>query len=149
MAPPLPADINQYLPDTDHDTVTGEDSYLGPCIEKGLVRGLDAGLAEGHDRHGELIVEGACGVKHTFKIRVTHQFPIPDNTYTLLGNYQLPSNRNLAEREVDQPQYWAVGRRVSGNRFQKVSVLVMDDLEEVRRLVNLHRLAPYSTNVLV
>ncbi len=79
MTPPLPADINQ-LRNIDHDTETGKDYYYGPCIEKGLVRGLDAGLAEGHDRHGELIVEGTCGVKHTFKIRVTHEFPIPDDT---------------------------------------------------------------------
>ncbi|KAK0237973.1 hypothetical protein EDD85DRAFT_563433 [Armillaria nabsnona] len=150
MTPPLPVDIDQYIGTIDHGTETGEDSYYGPCIEKGLVRGLDTGLAEGHDRHGELIVEGAPGVtgEHAFKIRVTHQFPIPDDTYTLLGNYQLLSDRN-SESGAKQPQYWAVGQRVSGNRFQKVSVLVMDDLEEVPRLMNLRRLAPYSSNVLV
>ncbi len=143
MTPPLPPVIHQVLGPIVHDTETSEDYYYGPCIEKGLVRGLDVGLAEGHDRHGELIVEGARRVKHTFKIRITHQFPIPDDTYTLLGNYQ------QSDREGKQPQYWAVGRRVSGNQFQKVSVFVMDDLEEVQRLVNLRRLALYSRNVLV
>ncbi|PBK81149.1 hypothetical protein ARMGADRAFT_814262 [Armillaria gallica] len=151
---PLPVGIDQDLGILDRDTQTGEDSYFGCCIEKGLVRGLDVGLAEGHDRHGELIVEGTCGVKHTFKIRVTHQFPIPDDMYTLLCSDidQLSSNSDSdSEREAKQkqPLYWAVGRRVSGNRFQKVSVFVMDDLEEVQRLVNLHLLALYSDNVLV
>ncbi len=156
MTLPLPADIDESLEFLDHDTETGEDSYYGPCIEKGLVRGLDAGLAEGHDRHGELIVKGRrwpwVTGKHRFKIRVTHQFPIPDDTYTLLGSdidQQLFNCDTDSEREEKQKQsqYWAVGRRVSGNRFQKVSVFVMEDLEEVQRLADLRWLAPCSRNV--
>ncbi|KAK0435878.1 hypothetical protein EV421DRAFT_1908380 [Armillaria borealis] len=80
----------------EHNDETGEDWCEMFCIEKGLVRGLDVGSAEGHDQCGELVVEDADGIVHTFKICVTHQCLIPEDAYTLLGDWHYKA--------------WAVGR---------------------------------------
>ncbi len=79
---------------------------------------FDAGTAEGRDRCGELVVEGAHGIAHTFNIRVTHQYTIPGDTYTLLSD-------SLSHR------FWAVGRRLPDQRFEKVSVIAMDRREVI------------------
>ncbi len=119
MKQPLPKDFSDiYNMRVQHDDKMDEDSFDGPCIEKGHVRGFDAESAEGHDRRGELVVEAANGIAHTFKIHVTHRFPIPEDTYTLLGD---------TNRYWWHP--WAVGRRLPDQRFEKVSVIVMDDLD--------------------
>ncbi|KAK0185260.1 hypothetical protein F5146DRAFT_1005867 [Armillaria mellea] len=71
------------------------------------------------------------GESYTFAIRATHQFLIPEDTYTLLG-----SSERVKHADIDRirRQYWAVGRRVPDGRFEKVSVVVMDDEEDVTKL---------------
>ncbi|KAK0217529.1 hypothetical protein EDD85DRAFT_368819 [Armillaria nabsnona] len=133
MMEPLPKDVD-LLTDVRHVDETDEDWFYGDYIEKGDVWVFDAGSAEGRDRCGELVIEGAHGIAHTFSIRVTHQFTIPGDTYTLLGD-------SLSHR------FWAVGRRLPDQRFEKVSVIVMDRLE-VYRLRDLGLVAR-SRNVLV
>ncbi len=121
MTEPLPAD--EWCPGrVYHDDETDEDWHEGPCIEKALVRGLDAGPVEGGHRCGELVVEAADGITHTFKIHVTHQFLIPEGVYTLIG-----SERGDMVRTI---QHWAVGQRLPGGGFKKVSVFAMDWKED-------------------
>ncbi|PBK80736.1 hypothetical protein ARMGADRAFT_976895 [Armillaria gallica] len=133
MTEPLPDDGDCY-DSVKHDYKTGEDWYEDHCIEKGLVQGLDVGSAEGCDRCGELVVEDASGIVHTFKISVTHQCLIPKDVYTLLGDHY--------------HQNWAVGRRLPGQKFEKVSVFSMDGQKEAEGLQNLH-VSLQSHNVLV
>ncbi len=83
---------------------------------------------------GELVVEDIDGITHIFKIRVTHQCLIPEDVYTLLGD-RLRST-------------WAVGRRLSGRKFEKVSVFTMDGQEAAERLDDLD-IYSWSRNVLV
>ncbi len=116
MKQPLPKDVNFLFTCVQHDDRTGEDWFDGHCIEKGHVRVFDMRSAEGHDRCGELVVKATDGITHTFKIHVTHRFPIPEDMYTLLGNRRLC--------------FWAIGRRLPDQRFEKVSVIVMDHLDE-------------------
>ncbi|KAK0217532.1 hypothetical protein EDD85DRAFT_369234 [Armillaria nabsnona] len=134
MMEPLPKDVDPLYVHVLHDDKTDEDWFDGIHIEKGHVRGFNMGSAEGCDRCGELVVEAADGIAHSFEIRVTHQFLIPEDTYTLLGDtywyYQ-----------------WAVGRRLPGQRFEKVSVIVMD-MSEADKLRDLSLVAR-SRNVLV
>ncbi|KAK0186091.1 hypothetical protein F5146DRAFT_1069195 [Armillaria mellea] len=135
MTQSLPADVDchGYVK---HVAETDEDLFEGPCIEKGLVRGLDAGSAEGVDRCGELVVDAADGSTHTFKIRANHKYPIPEDTYTLLGSAPVDF------RGVPVPQYWVIGQRLLGEKFEKVSVFYMDH-EQAERLKHLS-LAPDS-----
>ncbi|KAK0214715.1 hypothetical protein EDD85DRAFT_1000255 [Armillaria nabsnona] len=130
MTGPLSYDHTYYNNNVEYDKETGEDWFEGYCIEKGLVQGLDVGLAEGCDQCGELVVEDANRIAHTFKIHVTHQCLIPEDVYTLLGDFSkwFPSTSGQA---------WAVGRRLPGQKFEKVSVFRMDSLEEVNRLKDL------------
>ncbi|KAK0219505.1 hypothetical protein EDD85DRAFT_988865 [Armillaria nabsnona] len=130
MTGPLSYDHTYYNNNVEYDKETGEDWFEGYCIEKGLMQGLDVGLAERCDQCGELVVEDANRIAHTFKIHVTHQCLIPEDVYTLLGNFSkwFPSTSGQA---------WAVGRRLSGQKFEKVSVFRMDSLEEVNRLKDL------------
>ncbi|KAK0217934.1 hypothetical protein IW262DRAFT_1298520 [Armillaria fumosa] len=125
MTQSLPADVDCFG-SVKHVDETNEDWFEGPCIEKGLVRGLDAGSAEGDDRYGELVVDAADGSTHTFKIYANHNSPIPEDTYTLLGSKPV----NICNFPI--PQYWAVGQRL-GEKFEKVSVFVMDR-EQAERL---------------
>lgn len=79
-----------------------------------------------------------AGRSHTFQIHLTHKYRIPEDTYTLLGTY--PSIRSL--------QYWVVGRRLLGQKFEKVSVFQITDYKEGKRLVD-PNLAISSRNILV
>ncbi len=65
-----------------------------------------------------------------------HRFPIPEDTYTLLGH--------------SRHRFWAIGRRLPDQKFEKVSVIVMDNLddEEKQKLEDLSPVAR-SRNVLV
>ncbi|PBK73164.1 hypothetical protein ARMSODRAFT_1015958 [Armillaria solidipes] len=130
MMEPLPADdsCDGYV---NRDDETDEDWHEGPCIEQGFVRGLNAGLAEGVDRCGELIVKDADGMQHTFKICVTHQFPIPEGAYTLLGSFTDPWDLQ-ATKEVTE--FWVVGRSLPDQRFEKLSVIRIPDKGERERL---------------
>ncbi|KAK0493537.1 hypothetical protein EDD18DRAFT_1078127 [Armillaria luteobubalina] len=107
---PLGADINLLRNDE-----MDEDSYYGFCIQKGYVRGLDSGLAEEQDHCGELVVQAADGIVHTFEIHITHGLPIPEDMYTLL---------NRGDKYVTND--WAVGRQLPNQRFEKVSVIATD-----------------------
>ncbi len=126
MTEPLPADV-----DCDgfvsRDDETDKDWYKGPYIEQGLVWGLNAGLAEGVDQCGELVVKDANRMQHTLQIRVTHQFPIPEGTYTLLGAFW-----PWDPKEV--PEFWVVGRSLPYRRFEKLSVIRIPDEGERKRL---------------
>ncbi|KAK0245452.1 hypothetical protein EDD85DRAFT_943878 [Armillaria nabsnona] len=128
-------------------TLAEDDLYYGLHIKRGIVRGLAVGGLEGRDRYGELVVEDARWIAHifnivvsrmhTFKIVAGHQYPIPEDMYTLLGT----DPTFLGDRHPGQ--YWVVGRlRLSNTHarykiFEKVSVFQMADLEEIERLNNL------------
>ncbi|PBK72029.1 hypothetical protein ARMSODRAFT_932387 [Armillaria solidipes] len=133
MTEPLP--VHGSCPGSvKHDDETGEDWCEEPCIEKGLVWGLDVGLAKGRYRYGELVVRDANGIMHTFKIHTTHQCLIPEDVYTLLAD--------------DTYWTWAVGRRLPGQKFEKVSTFEMNGPGEARRLDDLH-VSSWSRNILV
>ncbi|KAK0430210.1 uncharacterized protein EV420DRAFT_1030671 [Desarmillaria tabescens] len=103
------------------DEENGNDWCQGYCIEKGTVRGLDA---ERVDRRGELTVIGANGKTHAFQITALHHYLIPEDTYTIIGAHIALEN-------------WVVGRRLSNNWFEKVSVFTMPNSEERKRLHDL------------
>ncbi len=97
------------------------DRCQGFCVESGFVRGLAVLGSPGTHQYGELLVEDAHGIQHMFNITAMHQYPIPEDTYTLIG----------FKEESDSPiQYndwvqWVVGRRLSDGSFEKLSVLTM------------------------
>ncbi|KAK0229315.1 hypothetical protein EDD85DRAFT_776684, partial [Armillaria nabsnona] len=122
MTKSLPVDILCYG-NVEHNDNTDDDWYEGSCIEKGLVKGLNIESAEGVERHGELLVEDTAETMHTFKIYATHKYLIPEDSYTLLG-VQRSDSESLA--------CWAVGQRLPGQKFEKVSVFAMSDLEGKR-----------------
>ncbi len=133
MTEPLPAFVN-FFGEVHHDDKTDEDWVDAFCIENGLVQGLDMGSTEGVDQWGELVVPDADGTVCTFKIHVPHQVPIPEGVYTLLCS--LPWE--VYDDEETWPIYWTVGQRMPGQRFQKVSIVVMDNYKEVERPEDLH-----------
>ncbi len=116
------------------DDETDKDCFDLLCIENGHVRGLDVQSTEGGDRRGELVVESADRIQHTFAVYATHQIPIPEDTYMLLGSGACPVCAHpLREACADNHTlyidrlYLAVGRRLPDGRFEKVSVVVMDE----------------------
>lgn len=114
------------------DEEADEDWCDGCCIEKGIVHGLAVGGAEGVDRSGQLIVENDDGTANTFTVIAPHQQPIPEGTYTLLGNNPPTYLHGTRGR------FWVVGRRqFAGQMFQKVSVFVLASPGEVQRLKDL------------
>ncbi|KAK0199535.1 hypothetical protein DFS33DRAFT_226457 [Desarmillaria ectypa] len=118
--------------EVDRDEKTDISSYSGFYIESGYVHGLDKGDPHsGQLRRGELIVKDA-GNEHTFEIVANHQFPVPEDSYVLIGS--------LGEWKFeDQLKYWVAGRRLSGSelRFEKVSVFKMADEKEIQKLKDL------------
>ncbi len=142
MTEPLPVDHN-IVGFVDHDHEMDEDSFRWSCIERGHIHGLDLELAEGVDRCGQLMVENVDGIPCTFAIHATHQIPIPEDTYTLLGSYAQEDCKGILGT------YWAVGRQLPGQRFEKVSVVVMDDEEDVKRLNSLDIVNTESWYILV
>ncbi|KAK0456822.1 hypothetical protein EV421DRAFT_2029270 [Armillaria borealis] len=131
MTKPLPveADIRYFICVRRDDG----DLYEGFHIERGLVHGLAVGGVEGIDRCGELVVEDVDGIAHSFNIVASHQYPIPEDTYTLLGSDPVSSLGGICSL-----QYWVVGKRLpSGKMFEKVSVFKMTDIDEIRRLKEL------------
>ncbi|KAK0227608.1 hypothetical protein IW262DRAFT_1292581 [Armillaria fumosa] len=130
MTKPLPANEISNM-DVGRDGETDEDWYEGPCVEKGLVRGLAPGGAEKVTRRRELIIKDANGIEHTFDIIARHGYPIPEGVYALLGSDSdfdyLPAHT----------QYWVIGQRLLNEKFEKVSVFEMANTSEVRRLYNL------------
>ncbi len=129
MTKPLPNDS-----DLVHSVERDDDDWCeGFNIESGFVRGLAVGGEEGIDRCGELIVRDADGTAHTFNILASHQYPIPEDTYMLLGS----SPKHTYIDEIRTPQYWVVGRRLPSKTFEKVSVFKMTDLNEIKQLIEL------------
>ncbi|SJL05358.1 uncharacterized protein ARMOST_08725 [Armillaria ostoyae] len=129
MTKSLPKESNPPAAYVERDD---DDWCEGLHIERGFVRGLAVGGVEGIDRCGELVVEDADGLGHSFNIVASHQYPIPEDTYTLLG-----SNPFRWKDEIYPPQYWVVGRRLPSKMFEKVSVFTMTDIDEIKRLKEL------------
>ncbi|KAK0439195.1 hypothetical protein EV421DRAFT_1738048 [Armillaria borealis] len=121
---PLPVDCD-CVAEVYRDEVADDDWCEVRCIEQGFVRGLGG---KDVNRRGELMVKGLDGTKHVFNVIATHQCPIPEGTYTLLG-----SDRYYGA----QSQRWVVGRRLPEHRFKKISVFAITDLVEVDRLMQL------------
>ncbi|SJL08931.1 uncharacterized protein ARMOST_12306 [Armillaria ostoyae] len=139
MKQPLPKDVDDLYACVWHNNKMDEDWCGEHCIEKGHVWVFNVGSAERRDRCGELVVKAAYGIAHTFNIRVTHQFPIPEDTYTLL------SGGNLSWFS-----HWAIGRRLPDQRFEKVSVIMIDCLTyRQRQTLEDLSMAARSHNVLV
>ncbi|KAK0506434.1 hypothetical protein EDD18DRAFT_1455757 [Armillaria luteobubalina] len=133
MEKPLPS----VLWDKKHEVQRDDDDWCeGDWIERGFVRGLAVGGEEAIDRCGELIVENAHGISYAFPILASHQYPIPEDTYTLLSDNLLPLG-----------QYWAVGRRLSNKMFEKMSVFEITDFDERKRLDKLD-LSAWSHSIL-
>ncbi|PBK96098.1 hypothetical protein ARMGADRAFT_989944 [Armillaria gallica] len=141
MTEPLPQDANCDVL-VGHDDKTDEDWFEALCIEKGYVCRLDVELAEGVDRCGELVVKSADGISHTFIIHATHQILIPEDAYTLLGC-------DTADSNGIRWQHWVVGWQLPRQRFQKVSVVVINDKGDVERLAGLGIVHTTSYNILV
>ncbi len=126
---------NQVLEKSLSEHNTQQDSYTGVwrhkadnvdqcqgfCIEIGFVRGLAVLGLPGTHRYGELLVEDAHRIQHVFNITATHQYPIPEDTYTLIG----PEKDLLWPIERNDWVQWVVGRRLSEESFEKLSVLTM------------------------
>ncbi len=106
------------------------DRYDGPLIESGYIQGLGNADPKCQPRWGKLIIEDATKTKHLFETVAYHQYPIPDGSYVLLGSEPLYDNKV-------HEQYWAVGTRSPEQLFEKVSVLYIPDIEEVKRLMDL------------
>ncbi len=121
----LPVHESPLREDAHRDEETDNDWYEGINIEKGYVRGLAMENMERSIRRGELVVQDSAGVTHTFKIVATHQYPIPEDFYTLIsGRWELG--------------YWVIGRRMADQRFEKVSTFRMSEQTEgTRRLARL------------
>ncbi|KAK0229239.1 hypothetical protein EDD85DRAFT_140529 [Armillaria nabsnona] len=84
--------MNKCLPvnevsnmDVGRDRETDDDWYEGPCVDKGLVRGLAAGGAENVPRRGKFAVKDSDGTEHALGIIAHHGCLIPEGTYTLVG----------------------------------------------------------------
>ncbi|KAK0237753.1 hypothetical protein EDD85DRAFT_951916 [Armillaria nabsnona] len=135
MAKPLPRYSDRvYMVDVDWNEEMNKDSCHAHCVEKGLVRGL--GVVEEGDRYGELIVEGKDGTEHVFNITAAHEYPIPEGTYILICTHTVSYKD------------WVIGRRLPGERFEKMSVLRLCDEEEWGRLKDLY-ISEKCRNILV
>ncbi len=97
------------------------DQCQGFCVESGFVQGLAVLGLPGTHRDGEVLVEDTHRRQHVFNITATHQYPIPEGTYTLIGPEE--SSHQPIERK-DWVQ-WVVGQRLSDESFKKLSVLTM------------------------
>ncbi|KAK0229416.1 hypothetical protein EDD85DRAFT_1026450 [Armillaria nabsnona] len=136
MKKPLPEYLapvdNSYYTHIERDTENNVDRCEEAlCIENGFLRGLAVVGIRGKDRHGESLDEDLSGIQHSFHIIAIHQYPIPDGTYTLIGSQ---------ESRYDSPRQWVqwvVGRKLSDESFEKLSVFKMADDMESKMLKNL------------
>ncbi|KAK0421662.1 hypothetical protein EV421DRAFT_1965903 [Armillaria borealis] len=121
----LPMHESPLREDAHRDEETDNDWYKGVNIEKGYVRGLAMGNMEREVWRGELVVQDSTGMARMFEIVATHQYPIPEDFYTLIsGRWDLG--------------YWAIGRRMPDQRFEKVSTFRMSrQTKGIQRLARL------------
>lgn len=90
----------------------------GYTVDDVLVRGLSCLPAEDKLRLGEIVIERPTGT-FTFKVSARHRRLIPEDRYTLVGEYGL--------------EYWVVGKAKkiwNADKFisfEKVSVVTMDE----------------------
>ncbi len=150
MKKPLPANEISHMK-VWRNGETDDDWYKGPYVDKALVLGLAAGGAEKVPRCGKFIVKGSDGMEHTFNIVAHHGYPIPEDTYTLLGTVTMNLTKFLPCYNIQpkvQTQYWVIERRLSGGKFEKVSVFEMDN-EEVKRLSTLRIVEKGRRNILI
>ncbi len=113
---------------------TDADWHEGPYIDSGIVQGLADISKEGGDRRGELIIRDHTGAPHTFKILASHDYPIPDGSYVLLGAVTR-CDLELDFEYVDMI-HWVAGQR-QDSKFKKWSVFSMADAGEGRKLRDL------------
>ncbi len=114
----------------EHTEDTDTDSYEGYCIDSVDVRGLDEGLDEEKPRQGVMVFKDAAGSPYTFRIVADHMYPIPDDSYALIGSSDQDSMLNPS---LD---LWVVGRLNEYRKFEKLSVFrsVDDGLQNLRNL---------------
>ncbi len=114
----------------EHTEDTDTDSYEGYCIDSVDVRGLDEGLGEEKPRQGVMVFKDAAGSPYTFRIVADHMYPIPDDSYALIGSSDQDSMLNPS---LD---LWVVGRLNEYRKFEKLSVFrsVDDGLQNLRNL---------------
>ncbi|KAK0458359.1 uncharacterized protein EV420DRAFT_1682587 [Desarmillaria tabescens] len=123
MTKPLPRDEHYFT--AIHRKGKDDECEAALCIEKGFVQGLAVEGVPGADRHGRLHVEDMYGTKRVFNIIARHQYPIPEDMYTLIGSEESMNYSSHCWKG------WVVGRRLSDDRFEKVSVFQMvDDMTE-------------------
>ncbi|KAK0238831.1 hypothetical protein EDD85DRAFT_521874 [Armillaria nabsnona] len=93
------------------------------CIDNVIVEGLAVKYETA--RRGRFIVakEGSHE-SHSFRIVAGHQYQIPEGTYTLISAHM-------------GSQYWVVGKRLSDQRFEKVSVFEMNSSAKIKELKDL------------
>ncbi|KAK0473118.1 hypothetical protein IW261DRAFT_720485 [Armillaria novae-zelandiae] len=108
--PLLPSKV---IASVDRDETADEDWCNMRCVE-GFVRGL-AVVKEG-DRQGEFIVECDDDIMR-FKITAAHTYPIPEDTYILICEF------NQYNHPDNVPHPCVVGQSLPGGRLEKVSVV--------------------------
>ncbi|KAK0230076.1 hypothetical protein IW262DRAFT_376973 [Armillaria fumosa] len=117
---------------------TDSDWHEGPYVDSGYVKGL-ADVSKEGVRQGELILRDDTGERHTFNITASHEYPIPDDSYVLLGAITR-CDLELDFEYVDMI-HWVAGKR-QDDKFKKWSVFSMADAEEGRRLRDLQIAKP-------
>ncbi|KAK0439954.1 uncharacterized protein EV420DRAFT_1733408 [Desarmillaria tabescens] len=113
----------------------GADCCEGPCIKLAEVLGLATASNKLKHRRGELVVKDSNGTPHTFKIVADHAYPIPDGSYSFIGN---PTSA------YEVPEHWVVGRQRYDGKFEKVSVIRMEDLDQHQNLSPFHDAQVYD-----
>ncbi len=111
-------------------TAADVDRCQGFCVESGFVRGLAVLGSPGTHRYGELVVEDTHRIQHVFNLTAPHQYPIPEDAYTLIG----PKDRFYGPINCKDWVQWVVGRRLSDESFEKLSVVTMAGDVEKRML---------------
>ncbi|PBK94080.1 hypothetical protein ARMGADRAFT_1079553 [Armillaria gallica] len=119
-----------------------DDWHEGPYIDSGYVQGLADVSKEGEidgNRRGQLIIRDHAGEPHTFRITASHEYPIPDGSYVLLGAVTR-CDLELDFEYVDMI-HWVAGKR-QDDKFKKWSVFSMVDAGEGTKLRDLRIAKP-------
>ncbi|KAK0438814.1 hypothetical protein EV421DRAFT_2021134 [Armillaria borealis] len=129
MSEKLPTEYPFIYFSDPHARIGIDSHYHAYSIESAFVRGLSKRDSQGQKRQGELVVKDCTGTEWVFKIVARHQYPIPDGSYTLLGDISF-DNSTLC---------WVVGWRLSDQRLKKLSVFEMyeEDMKAEARMESL------------